>query len=133
MGIFGIGVDIAHIPRFQAILSRVRDRFLSKLLHPKEISQFHSLIPLRQPQFVASRWAVKEAVVKSAGKRLLFPEMQIAKSLDPLDPRPHLVVEGATLAMFRQHSIQPHISLSHDTDYAIAYVLLETQELKTNT
>lgn len=95
------------------------------MLHPEEIAHFHRLAPQQQPQFVASRWAVKEAVVKAAGKRLLFPEMQVGKASDLSDPRPQLLLEGAAQDMFRQHRLKPHVSLSHDGEYAIAYVVLE--------
>lgn len=41
---FGIGVDIAHIPRFERLLQRHADRFLVKALHPAEIAQLRRII-----------------------------------------------------------------------------------------
>lgn len=86
---YGVGIDLAYIPRFQRILTKYGNRFLKRAFHPAEIEQFQKLatapspaptssvptINARQCQFIASRWAVKEATVKAAGCRLLFPEI----------------------------------------------------------
>ncbi len=81
--IFGHGVDIALMARFNEILKRHGERFIVKALHPKEITAFHYLTSDEAKiRFVSSRWALKEAVVKASGKRLLFPEMLLAAGLD---------------------------------------------------
>ena len=80
--LFGIGCDLCHIPRFVRLLS-IPFYFQSlprKILHPREIQQFHQLESIHQPQFIASRWAVKEAVTKAIGARVLFPEILIQTS-----------------------------------------------------
>lgn len=65
--------------RFSDILGKHGDKFLHKALHPREIVAFKALKDDEQRvRFVASRWAAKEAVVKAAGKRLLFPEILLA-------------------------------------------------------
>lgn len=43
-GVFGIGVDIAHIPRFERLLQRQGARFLVKAMHPAEIQQLSRIV-----------------------------------------------------------------------------------------
>ena len=103
---FGVGVDIAHIPRFAGIYKRHGLHFLRKCLHPDEIVQMQKISngsgrgasvsgasvdsasapttasatsELAAATFLASRWAAKEAMVKASGQRLLFPHMRVSR------------------------------------------------------
>lgn len=77
--LFGHGVDVAAMSRFTDVVSRFGDKFLNKCLHPSEFAAYHRIeSPEAREKFLASRWAVKEAVVKATGKRLLFPEIALA-------------------------------------------------------
>lgn len=58
-------------------------RFMVKVLHHNEILQIQRL-PLLQNkvQYLASRWAAKEALVKASKyKELVFPDVEIAVSM----------------------------------------------------
>lgn len=90
----GIGADITYVPRFRELMARHGDRFIGKSLHPAEIHELKQLSPSSssspsqhseysdgQLRYIASRWAIKEALVKSTGVRLLFPELRIQSSL----------------------------------------------------
>ncbi len=129
--VFGTGIDLAHIPRFETTLSRYGDRFLNKALHATEISELKSIPevpdgPRRRATFLASRWAAKEAFTKAVGARLLFPEMRVGKpSSGP--PAPVLMLEGEALAYVLGKELKTHLTLSHDGDYATAMVVLEQQ------
>lgn len=82
MKILGIGVDLVQNSRIQKVLSKSHARrFLDKVLSPQEIAHFDTLkLDKIQVQFVASRWAVKEATVKAIGRReLVFSEINIFK------------------------------------------------------
>ena len=82
--IYGIGVDIAYIPRFQRTISLFEKRFLQRAFHPAEILQFH-LLPKdgnHRCNFVASRWAAKEAAYKAFGTKILFADIQICSGKD---------------------------------------------------
>jgi phosphopantetheinyl transferase (holo-ACP synthase) len=91
--VHGIGVDLAAIHRFSAILTDAdkTQRFLRKAFNPTEIDYFHSHVfrkpPRKHAEFLASRWAIKEATFKAfALARLDFRE--IAFHLDPVLPTP---------------------------------------------
>lgn len=52
----GVGIDIAHIPRFAAALSRWGPaRLCARILHPHEVSDFEAKGKTTQAQFLASR------------------------------------------------------------------------------
>ena len=129
--VFGVGVDLAHVPRFGRLLDKCGPRFLEKAFHPSEIQHYHKLdCATQRVQYVASRWALKEAVVKAFGVRLLFPEMYLHRNTEARlghagDPRPTLVTEGLAKDLFAQRNItQSFVSISHDHDYTVAYVTL---------
>ena len=67
MKTIGIGVDIAANIRFKQIIEKSsKDRFLNKVLHNREIEIFYKKQVLDvQVQYLASRWAAKEALVKA--------------------------------------------------------------------
>ncbi|OQR81651.1 hypothetical protein THRCLA_23328 [Thraustotheca clavata] len=144
MGIYGIGVDLVKTVRVHQTYRVYGDRFLKRFLHPKEIDHFKKLCGTEnQAQFLASRWAVKEATLKAFKSwRIIFPEVLIVKeplalpdhilNNRALPPRkeanvvPRLAFDGATLALSKAIGIQhTHVSLSHDGEYTIAKVLLE--------
>ena len=182
MSIYGIGTDIAHIPRFVRLLSdhALRARLQRKMLHPLEIQQVSSIrasaavnADVRVAEYVAGRWAVKEAVTKAFGARLLFPDIYLhspnrtlnaaavsthtatapalsaqvsvaaaatpaASSSHPQparaasDPRPSLHFHGqcaSLLAAAGVSAASSHVSLSHDGDYAIAFVTLVSESI----
>jgi holo-[acyl-carrier protein] synthase len=85
MKILGIGVDLVKISRIQQILHKnYHKRFLVKVLHKQELDYFNTLTDEDyQAQFVASRWAAKEATVKALGKReLVYSQTHITKDID---------------------------------------------------
>ena len=98
--IHGIGVDLAAIHRFTAILANVdkTQRFLRKAFHPSEIDYFHQHV-LRKPsrqhaEFLASRWAVKEATFKAfAVARLDFRDIAFHLTALPSHPPPDVVAD----------------------------------------
>lgn len=82
MKVLGIGVDLVQNSRIERVLSKSHARrFLTKVLNEEELTHYDTLrISRVQVQFVASRWAVKEAAVKALGRRnLIFNEMKIIK------------------------------------------------------
>lgn len=96
--------------------------------------------------FDCVRWAAKEALVKASGARLLFPDVYVKPArgstgascslfLPPAhgpccaDPRPSVVMSGDTAEMLRRRGVAAsHLSLSHDGEYATAFVVLESED-----
>lgn len=93
--VFGVGVDVAHVPRLARCAERFGARFLRRALHPSEIEEFHARCAADRPAFLASRWAAKEAVFKAFhGFRLQFPEVRVARSSTSTAAPPALPIEA---------------------------------------
>eukprot|EP00743_Colponemidia_sp_Colp-15_P012232 GILK01013851.1.p1 GENE.GILK01013851.1~~GILK01013851.1.p1 ORF type:complete len:141 (-),score=4.57 GILK01013851.1:475-858(-) len=125
MAIFGIGVDIVKVSRVADVFTRYGERFLRKYLHPEEIVRFKAYKQHDDGyNFLASRWAAKESAQKAvSSSRLLYPEIVIRRGDRG---QPLLVFEGAVGETIKRLKIsKAHVALSHDTDYAMAQVILE--------
>lgn len=78
----------------------------------------------KKETYLASRWAAKEAAYKAFSKwRLPFPDLKVAKSDKGI---PILIFEGMAKQISQQLDLgEPLLSISHDTDYATATVILQ--------
>lgn len=63
--IFGIGIDLIRIERFDAAIERHGDRFARRILMPEELEGYFGR--RFQARYLAMRFAGKEAVAKSLG------------------------------------------------------------------
>ena len=70
--IYGIGIDLIEIDRIKTMLERQK-RFPEKVLSQDELDKFHSFShPQRQAEFLAGRFACKEAFSKALGTGCLL-------------------------------------------------------------
>lgn len=120
------GVDIVHIPRVEAALERHGRRFVERVFTPREVFVAHGLA-----HELAARFAAKEAVAKALGVgiRVMSPFgikfHEVETLRDPLG-KPILALGG--LAAERAQALgltQWAISLTHDHEYAIAFVVAQ--------
>ena len=119
--IIGIGVDNVEISRIkQAMKSQ---RFVTKVLVEREKAKFEDFSSeSRQAEFLAGRWAAKEAFAKACGKGinsdLHFLDLEIKNDEfgNPEFIKP--AFDGTV-----------HLSISHTDLEAIAFVVLEKQSL----
>uniref|UniRef100_H3GWT4 4'-phosphopantetheinyl transferase domain-containing protein n=2 Tax=Phytophthora ramorum TaxID=164328 RepID=H3GWT4_PHYRM len=139
--VFGIGVDVALVSRLERSFARFGERLLRRAFHPAEIAEFHARPSGERATFLASRWAVKEATFKAFQRyRVLFPEIHaVRRGLEgPAVPTALPVTEhskalrlqfsGETEALAKRlRLVEAHVSISHDGDYAVAYVLLQQE------
>ena len=71
MRILGVGVDLIENARMLKLIQK--DNFLRKVLHPSEITKFHTISTEEgKVQYLASRWATKEAIIKAVGRTNLY-------------------------------------------------------------
>lgn len=127
MTILGVGVDLVHIGSFADQLDRPGTRFESAFL-PGERSDARQSGGDAARHF-AARWAAKEAVIK-AWSASMFGEAPV------MDEHVHHLIEVVKDAWGRPRirlhgDVARHlagctldVSLSHDGDYATAYVIL---------
>ena len=127
--IFGIGTDIFKLSRLESIAGNLQDPFFRKAFTKREQEQASERpVPL---QYYFTRFAGKEAVFKAickCGCDFVPGDIEI---LDPEDGSPVVSINGNTAEVMRNFTgseITIHVSLSYDTDYAIAFALAETKE-----
>lgn len=122
--IVGIGTDIVEMDRIKKILEINKDGFLNKIFTDEEL-KFLEERNMRT-EFVAGRYAAKEAVSKALGtgiRGFSFKDIQVFN--DDLG-KPYVVLTGgADEIRMRLESGKIHLSISHGRDNAIAYAILE--------
>lgn len=63
----GVGLDVVELERMERILKNAGARFADKVLTEKERARWAELPARRRLEFIAGRFAAKEAVVKALG------------------------------------------------------------------
>ena len=129
--IYGIGSDIAHIPRFERLYAKQGVRFAAHILTPSELAQFqkrHAQNHARGVRFLATRFAAKEAFSKACGLGIRMPmHWHTVQVVNLPSGRPTMQGLGAMAAWLEERQLHCHLTISDELDYAIAYALLETQ------
>lgn len=106
-----IGTDIVFIPRFEN-----KPDLAKKVLSKKEFSLYETFSEKRKAEFLAGRFAAKEALSKALGNGIGTPQSFKMQSISILPNEFGApIVEG----------LPAHISISHDRDYAIAVALIK--------
>ena len=109
--IAGVGLDIVAIERIKAAMRRAK--FLDRVLTGRERAI------MRDPAWVAGRWAAKEAIAKAIGRPLRWHDVQVLAGTrgEPLvECAPHILPPGHRL----------RISITHERSMACAVAILES-------
>ena len=126
--IIGIGMDILEIPRMARILDQpTAERFLRRVLTPAEL-ELAERRQARLAEYVAGRFAAKEAVAKALGSGIGacvgFQDIEIAH-----DPQGKPVCTVSAAAWHRlgrdPDSVRLHITITHSEHTAAAFAVLE--------
>ena len=128
MAIIGIGVDVAQIDRYADMETKYGGRFIRRILHPLEIQLLDRRLDRKRAEFIAGRFACKEAAKKALGD---FPDRGVAWTdiyvLDRSNGKPDLFFEGPAAQLAKELGvIAGHVSISHDGGMAVAQVILES-------
>lgn len=113
----GIGVDLLEISRIKEILSH-NERFPQRILTEKEYAHFLKLGKHRSIEFLAGRFAAKEAFSKAYGSG-------IGKEFSFLDLEIMPDAKNKPIAKIDLYDGKIHLSISHSKDQVIAQVILE--------
>lgn len=117
----GIGIDIVEIERIEQLMKK-SDRFIKRTLTTKEIDQYNQLNShRRQVEYVAGRFAAKEAFAKATGTgigKLQFVDIEV---LTTVSGAPSIRVNDFTADRI-------YVSISHSEQYAVAQVIIEGNE-----
>jgi holo-[acyl-carrier protein] synthase len=125
LAIIGIGTDLARIERFRKFL-QPGNKVLQRIFADDERS--YALQKKDPAPHLAARFAAKEAYVKALGTGLRdgLSWRQVVVVRDPLGC-PSLQLSGRAAEMLEERGAKStHLSYSHDGEYAVATVILES-------
>ncbi|MDR2901193.1 MAG: holo-ACP synthase [Treponema sp.] len=121
--IVGIGVDIVQVKRFERWLQN--PKLLERFFHPEELQ---TVLQKKSGACVslASRFAAKEAFAKALGTGLRDIVLKDIMIENTPSGQPIMRLLGTALqALKKSGADKIHVSLSHETDNAIAMIVLE--------
>ena len=108
------GVDIVSVKRIEKALSRFGEGFAKRILTPEEQLLYRERKD--SIQFLAGRFAAKEAIYKAAGiPGLTWQRVTVL----PEKKRPLVQIDGK-----KRKDIQ--LSISHEKEYAVAFVIADS-------
>ena len=126
MAVAGVGTDLARIGRFEQLLAAGKAGVIARLFTGAE--RDYSLTKKAPAPHLAARFAAKEAFLKALGlglrEGLSWQDIEVVR--DHLG-KPSLALTGRAAELCRERGLAAvHLSYSHDGDYAVATVILET-------
>ena len=101
-----IGVDLTKIERFK----EVNKHFIERVYSDNEIQEYYMLLEEKQATFLASRWAVKEA---------LFKAIKIKNYKE------YSIMNDSSGEPYVENHPEIKVSISHEEGYCIAFVIVE--------
>ena len=129
--IYGIGTDLVDIERVKKILLKNRDGFIKRVLSEHEQALFANKAD--SAAYCAKRFAAKEAFAKALGtgigRVVSFQDLTVRNNENG---KPHFIPsEKLRLYLLEKGINQAHLSISDESQNAIAFVVLETFEIVT--
>ena len=116
--IIGIGIDLVELERVKVILER-QPKLIDRVLTEEEKDYFRSIGGSRKVEWLAGRFAAKEAFSKAYGTgiggNLSFQDISI------------LPDENGKPIINHKLKVRAHVSITHTTHYAAAQIILEEQ------
>ena len=126
--IIGIGVDIVQIERVRKLVENYSE-FMHQVFTAREIEFCQAKAD--SASSYAARFAAKEAMLKALSTRwnekVNWLDIEV---INEEQGNPILKIKGRTLRLMKKMGVyQTHLSLSHERDYALAFVVLEGEKL----
>jgi holo-[acyl-carrier protein] synthase len=116
--ITGIGIDIVELKRIAELLER-KPQFADRILTAREKERYEKLQLKRKIEFLAGRFAAKEAFSKAVGtgigKGLSFIEIEVRQT------------ELGKPYIYKPYAEGVHLSITHSSEYAFAQVIIEVK------
>ncbi len=121
--IHGSGIDIVSIARVREISDSHGSRFAAKILSENEMR----ILPEKTPyQFLAGRFAAKEALFKALGGRTVrFTDIEVLNNEEGKPYVSNVELFRAALGIGAETPLHIHLSISHEREYAVASAIIE--------
>ncbi|MFC5651891.1 holo-ACP synthase [Paenibacillus solisilvae] len=127
--IVGIGHDITSLERVKKLLDgKAGPRFITRILTAAEQHMAAAVNGSRRIEFVAGRFAVKEAVSKAfgcgLGSRLAFHDIEVIRD-QAGKPVCRLSEDAWERLGYSMNGTVIHVTITHDHSLASAFVVVE--------
>ena len=119
---YGIGVDIVSVDRIAKSLEK--EGFLRKVYGEREIALFARENRIKTNS-LAANFAAKEAFSKALGTGVRGFELAEVEILRDEMGKPYFYLSGAAKQIAEDKNLSFQLSLSHEKDKAIAFVVAE--------
>lgn len=130
--IYGIGTDISEIGRIASVLEHHGKRFPERILGADELEVFHrrsAKVAHRGVKYLATRFAAKEAFSKAIGMGMRMPmTWQRCQILSKPSGQPYIKLSGELQEWFKARKLQAHVSITDETSFVVAFVVVEAIE-----
>ncbi|HEY4978956.1 MAG TPA: holo-ACP synthase [Candidatus Acidoferrum sp.] len=123
--IVGMGIDIAEVPRIQAVIESQRERFLRRVYTPDEVAYCEQF--KNKYERYAGRFAVKEAAMKALGtgwsRGVRWVDLEVVRVRGG---KPTLALKGEARKIADGLGVKNiAVSITHTEAQAIAQVIFE--------
>ena len=127
--ILGIGTDIVEIKRIKYAIGRWGDRFVKRIFSQRESEYCYSKSD--PSTHFAARFAAKESLIKAVGNSSIgtgaaytLKNIEVCNSPSGA---PAIVLKPGIIDQDKYDgSLRIHLTLTHEREYACAFVVLET-------
>ena len=129
--IVGIGTDICDVRRIRDTVARRGERFALKVLGEHELAVYRARSARsaqRGLSFLATRFSAKEAFSKAIGLGMHRPmTWRACEIVNIASGKPEIRLNGALAEWFGARGWRAQVSLSDETDYAVSFVIVESE------
>jgi holo-[acyl-carrier protein] synthase len=123
--IYGIGTDVVEVKRIREVLNKYGIALAKKILTSQELLTYKRTEG--KENFLAKRFAAKEAFAKALGTGMRFPVN--FKSIEVIHDslgKPKIKTIPKLTSLVKSHNIKHcHLSISDEKNIAVAFVILE--------
>lgn len=120
MAITGLGMDAVELSRIEKIVAEPKT-FLQKVLTPAELEKYSGLPTKRKVEFLAGRFAAKEAYAKALGtgigQHVSFQDIEVLND-----------AFGKPVLVCKRYDHKTWVTITHTNHDAYAVVVLESNE-----
>lgn len=128
MALRGLGTDIVRMERLEASIRRTGEAFLRHVYAEEELRQAPPEGSPRRIEYLAGRWAVKEALAKALGCGISAQcrMCEVVTLDDQKSGQPRLTLRGAAAETAGRLGVrQTMVSIAHEHEYAVATVITQ--------
>lgn len=131
MAIYGIGTDVIQVSRVAQVMTRTNGRFAEKVLGPDELRIYHARKARSEARglaFLATRFSAKEAFSKAIGLGMHWPmTWRALQTLNEASGKPVIKASGELADWLAARGITARVTVSDERDYAVAFVIAESE------